>query len=258
MRLPTEPTPRVLDPYAQSVLLYGAPGVGKSTFCANLKDAVFLDTEQGLKHLHTYQVPVTSWPELDEAIRALLSGDHTFRVVIIDTLDEIVSLAIRHVCAKLNIEDMTDRGGGIRAWGLVNRRLNDALKLLAAGPFGVVWLSHEKTVSVATDGHIIRADERYKGPVVQRVMPSVSGKAGQIVTSLCDVVMRATIQGERRVVETQPSESRIAKDRTGILPAVFELNPEVYLEFFRAEYKRRQSKPGAEKSAAPQLVGGAA
>jgi hypothetical protein len=85
--LPTAKTPPKGDLADLSVLVYGRPKAGKSSFCAQADGALFLATEAGLNHLEAYQVPITCWEELLEACAEIAKGEHDFRTVILDTVD---------------------------------------------------------------------------------------------------------------------------------------------------------------------------
>ena len=86
--LPTTKTLKTYDYRKMSGLVYGRPKIGKSTFCAGLDSGkvLFLDTEDGTKHLDVYQVAIKSWDDIDKASRELLTTDHGFSLVVVDTV----------------------------------------------------------------------------------------------------------------------------------------------------------------------------
>lgn len=68
-------------------VIYGADGVGKSTFCAAAPGAVFIATEDGLDNIDARAVAAPeSWPSILEAVEAL-SSESSCQTIIIDSLD---------------------------------------------------------------------------------------------------------------------------------------------------------------------------
>ncbi len=68
-------------------LIYGADGVGKSTFCAGAPGAVFIATEDGLDNIDARAIDQPgTWPGLIEAVCALAADDRCGTIVI-DSLD---------------------------------------------------------------------------------------------------------------------------------------------------------------------------
>ena len=244
--LPTTKTTRELDPRKQAVFLYGAPKVGKSTFCAGLfgGNVLFLDTEQGTRNLDRYCVAVSSWWDFIAAVEALHREDHPYQCVAVDTVDALRDLCIRAVCEKMQIPDISHPkfSSHGRGWGQVNQRFSDGIKLLFSGAWGVVFVGHEKTEERTPDGRLITIDENYKGPRVLKAVPSLSNRQRLMISGLSDIILRAGIDGDRRVLTSAPSETVEAGDRSGILPPVFDMDPEVYTEFFRAAMRAESSK----------------
>lgn len=79
--------------------IYGADGVGKSTFCSGAPKSVFIATEDGLSNIDARQVtPPKSWPEIIEAVDSLASDDRCGTIVI-DSLDWAESMLWSHIVA---------------------------------------------------------------------------------------------------------------------------------------------------------------
>ena len=74
------------------ICIYGGHGIGKSTLAAQFPNPIFISTEDGIDSLD-----VTSFPraktvqEVVESIKTLLKEEHSFRTVVIDTVDWLVT-----------------------------------------------------------------------------------------------------------------------------------------------------------------------
>lgn len=90
----------------QRTLVYGEPGIGKSTFASNAPDVVFLCTEAGADNLSVAHAHFDGRdPRTYEEVLAVLEGlptDGTIKNVCIDTVDGLEGLIHAHIKAKTN------------------------------------------------------------------------------------------------------------------------------------------------------------
>jgi hypothetical protein len=235
--LPTHKTPARTDLADLTVLLYGAPKIGKSTFCSQSDRAVFLATEAGLNHLETYQVPVASWPELLDACAEIAAGEHTFRTVIIDTIDNALQMCEHYVCERQGIKHPSDLDFG-KGYSLVTNEFTRVLIKLSLLPYGLYLISHAEQIEVKT------RTEKYR-----KWVPSLSGKARKSIIALVDMILYADIEEERnadgqivehRVLRTKPSAAYEAGERTGRLPETLPLDYPAFLAAFTNDPFRDQ------------------
>jgi hypothetical protein len=89
--LPTTKTKPTTDLAKQSILLYGVPKLGKSSFASQFAEAMFFECEPGLNHLEVFKVPTYSWDAFLEACKLLAKGDHNFKTLVIDTVDILIT-----------------------------------------------------------------------------------------------------------------------------------------------------------------------
>jgi len=227
--LPTHKTPPRTDLADLTVLMYGAPKIGKSTFCSQADHAVFLATEAGLNHLDTYQVPITSWLELQDACAEIAAGQHDFRTIIIDTIDNALQMCEHHICEKHGIKHPSDLEYG-KGYALVTNEFTRVLTKLSLLPYGLYVISHAEQIEVKT------RTEKYK-----KWVPSLGGKARKTVLSLMDIILYAdiddTLDAEGhpiacRVVRTKPTTMYEAGDRTGRLPETLPLDYQAFVAAF--------------------------
>lgn len=221
MILPTDKTPPKPDLADHTVLIYGPSKIGKSTFCSQAEGAVFLATEPGLNALDVYQVEVDSWSKLLSAAAEIERGEHPFKVIVLDTVDNAYRLCSDYCCQKSGIDHESDLGYG-KGYALVNNEFLRVLTKLAFMPFGLTLVSH------STDKEI----QTRTGPIT-RTVPTLPEKARQIVLGLVDLVLFCDLEtyqdadgnlNHRRVIRTKPSPSFDAGDRTGRLPETIDLD----------------------------------
>lgn len=238
--LPTTKTPPRQDLADLTVLVYGKSKIGKSELCSNSDSALFLATEPGLNALDVFQVSIQTWEDLLNACGEIAQGDHSFKTIIIDTIDNAYKMCAEYICRKAKIEHESDLGYG-KGWALVNNEFQRVLNKLAFLPYGLFLVSHSQEKEIET-----------RTGKLTRIVPTLPDKARKIVLGMVDLILYCDIevtQGEdgkpayRRVMRTKPSPNYEAGDRTGRLPEVIDLDFRKFVEAFTA---------GDSKTAAPQ------
>jgi hypothetical protein len=113
------------------VVIYGPPGIGKTTFGAMAPNPVFILTEDGLGKQEVNHFPLAeTFEDVIAALTALWEYDHEFQTVVLDSLDWLETLIWNRVVkdhGKSNIEDIGYAKGYIFAlsyWGEVLQYLN--------------------------------------------------------------------------------------------------------------------------------------
>lgn len=146
------------------VLVYGVEGVGKSTFGAHAPGSVFLCAEDGVSHLDVARFPQPKcWADVLEAVRVLTHEEHSFKTLVVDTLDWLEPLCWQHVChvtGKAQIEELPYGKGYVMAaefWRALCGRLD---MLVSARKMNVVFLAHSQIRKV--DDPQAGAFDRYR------------------------------------------------------------------------------------------------
>jgi energy-coupling factor transporter ATP-binding protein EcfA2 len=228
MKLPTAKSAPVRDLSKKSMLLYGPPGIGKSTFASQAEGAIFLECEPGLSELEVYKVPITNWKDMEEAVNLLATTKHDFRTIVVDTIDNAFKYCEDSICEKKRVEYVGDMDHG-KGWALVKNEWHRwCLKLCNLG-FGVIMISHSQTKEIDT-----RTGKR---TVAQ---PTIPDRARGVVDGIVDMILFAEVieiidankkKQEVRVIRTKPSLTYEAKDRSQFLPDTMYLD---YARFYNA------------------------
>lgn len=93
----------------QKVLIYGVPGLGKSTFGATFKNGIMLRTEDGAGALNIQTFPqmAEKFEDIEEAIKSLHGEKNTFNTLVIDSLDWLEPIIWKK---QLEFEPTTEKG----------------------------------------------------------------------------------------------------------------------------------------------------
>ena len=227
--LPTTKTPPKSELSDLTLLLYGKSKYGKTGWASEADNALFLATEPGLNHLEVFQVPISSWEDLLAACKEIAEGNHSFRTIVIDTIDNAFLMCTEYICRRHKVDHVSDLTYG-KGYALVSGEFQRVLNKLAMLPYGLFLISHSQEREVET-----------RTGKVTRIVPTLPDKARKIVLGLVDVILYGdteTTAGPdgkpvtRRVLRTKPSASYEAGDRTGRLPETIDFDYRVFANAF--------------------------
>ena len=210
------------DPRDYTMMIYGLPGVGKSTLCASIPDSYFMAFEAGHKSLSVYKSPVDkpafeTWDEFRDVALAFMNNKHSFRTIIFDTITSAYEMAAQWICTKNKVDSLADLGYG-KGWKMARDALNKPLIALQKAGYGLVFICHEEIKSTFITGDertIFQPDwggnqcKRIIYPMVDMIGYMYVAK-GQVGTEMKDV----------HYMTFTPEPHLVAKDRSGRLLGV--------------------------------------
>lgn len=183
------------------VMLYGVEGIGKTSFGAAAPSPIFLETEDGTGNLDVHRFPRPQhWAEVMGAIRELTLAEHSYKTLVIDTIDWLEPLCWDDVCRRAKKEHIEafDFGKGYTAaldsWRLFLAALE---QLRAKRGMHVILLGHTKSKPANDPEH-----ESY-----DRYTLKLNEKAGGLLKEWCDTVLFANW----RTFVRKSGDSRAAK-----------------------------------------------
>ena len=210
------------------VLVYGNAGVGKSTLASQAPAPVFLCAEEGVSHLDVQRFPAPErWQDVLDAIDQLTTEEHSFKTLVIDTLDWLEPLCWAHVCKLGGKPDIEAFGYGkgyvaaVDAWRVLLGRLER--------------LQSKRGMHVVLLGHAAARD--HKDPDLdswKRWAPKLHSAAADLVCEWVEAVLYAThlafakkdglktrgVSTGERVLYTEWTPGHVAKNRWGLPPQI--------------------------------------
>jgi len=204
-------------PSPPKMIVYGQPGVGKTTFAASA-DAILLDCENGAGAVAglTRTPYLQSWPQMRKwLVELATSPGKSTSAVAIDTIDWMVQRIAEHVVMDLDVKAPneitntlgTAHGGYFKAreivQNIVYRDLLPMLNAVADHGVAIILLAHAaNTKMTSPEGY----DLRIAGPdLPQWIAPPFIEWA--------DAVLYASRDGEERTLRTEATNVILAKNR---------------------------------------------
>lgn len=210
------------------VLLYGPAGIGKTTFGASAPRPIFLPIEDGLGKIGVDAFPQPkNYLEARAALDALISEDHEYKTLCVDSLDWLEPMIWQHTCEQNKWASIETPGYG--------RGYVEALKYWREFLDRVNFLRDQKKMATVLICH--STVKRFEAPDVDafdRYVIKLQAKASDLVSEHSDAIFfatqvmstlktedrgrirtRGTGQGDR-IMYTEERPAWVAKNRYGL------------------------------------------
>ena len=230
------------------IVVYGIEGVGKTTFAAFAPAPVFLCSEKGTAHLNVARFPVPSdWNAAFSAINELITREHNFQTLVLDSADwfeRLASVAVAKEGGKQSIEGF----GYGKGYAMVAERFQQLLAWLDAlseqRGMNIVIIAHAKIE--AFDDPTSDTYSRYTLATGKQITPILKEWPDAVLFATYDKSITTSGEGFRerklaksygeRILFTEHRASHDAKNRWG-LPERMPLNWQHFAACLDAYYQ---------------------
>ncbi|QKC99212.1 ATP-binding protein [Mesorhizobium sp. NZP2298] len=222
--------------------VYGTGGIGKTTLAAEFPSPLYLFTEgeepptdielPTLTGEDGEPKPITSYTEMLDVFEQLLTEEHDFKTVIIDSLDSFERFVWAHTCQTKGFDtiDSNDKGSPTafgKGYLAADEYWNDymaAAKALARSGLHVVQILHNKTKQF--NDPLVDAYDRYRPKLQDRATDIIMEKSEALLfmtkrTSVKQVdkgfgkkeAKAEGMSGAERIIYTDERAGFLAKNR---------------------------------------------
>ncbi|HVX00712.1 MAG TPA: ATP-binding protein [Candidatus Babeliaceae bacterium] len=173
------------------LLIYGDNGVGKSTFASEAESCVFMDIEGNIDHLNAVpKQSLDTWEECLEFMRSLIGQQHSFKTLIIDSLEALEQKIWKHICIIHKAKGIDDPqvfkfGKGyalaLDIWRSFLENLNH--------------IRRRRGMSIIFIGHAgIRKHENLEGTTFDRYELRINAKAAGLISDWVNCILFANTE----------------------------------------------------------------
>ena len=157
--------------------IYGTPNIGKTTFANQFPDALMINTDGNYKYIDSPVISLLDstkdpWEVFIDVIDTILKGDHTYKTIVIDLLEDVYQYARNFYCKKLKIDHESELGYA-KGYDIIRNNFLIALRKLVNAPYNIIFISHEETEIVKD--RIGRETTVYKTALPDKVAKKISG-----------------------------------------------------------------------------------
>jgi len=149
LTLPTQKTEIKTDLSELIVFIYGPKKFGKTTWCAQAEDALFLCTEPGTSAVSVYQTEIYYWEDFYQICNLLSTDNHKFKTVVIDTIDNAYKLCEDYICKINGVQTIQDVPWG-KGPKYAMEEFRKIISLFGYLPTGLYLTSHTTTERIET------------------------------------------------------------------------------------------------------------
>lgn len=217
------------------VLVYGEPGIGKTTLAAEFRDPVFLQIEDGTPgDLEIFSFgKIETYAEFMERLSQLYTEPHDFRTVVVDSVTELQRLVWNETCArgddkgnaKKQIEDFGYGKGYVYSLRVWQEALDGLNALRRDRGMTVILIAHAKVDRF--DDPETQSYSRYEIDLHDKAVGMIERDMDAILFLKTPVSVkvedqgfnkeRAIAQGSRQVmIHTAGRPAYVAKNRYGM------------------------------------------
>jgi len=210
------------------VLLYGQPGIRKTSWSLTCNNPLLFDFDQGVHRVRPEDrrdyISMTSWEEAEQALSEDLSGYNT---IIIDTAGKALDLLMISI---VNENPKNASGGQLsqRGWGVLRDRFTMWRRRVEALGKNLVFIAHDKEERGSEDGEKI-------------VRPDISGGTLKLLIRDMDLMGYMESRSNIPVVNFSASDKSWGKN-TANLPSfinVGEITLEQVFDIYRTQQLRQ-------------------
>lgn len=202
---PNKPKETVDTP--RNFFIWGPTMNGKSYLASEFPNAIILNTDGNAAQIETPSIDLKNErgpdgmikksvvEQIIEIIKELEKGKHSFETVVIDVIDDLITLIDQVICEEHGVDYIGDVPYG-KGWGLQKTFITSIVVRLKALPMNVIYISRYTTKLEGT---------------VEVPMPSLGDKHLNVINGNCDLNILCQKIGKtylRRVVDRRKEYER--------------------------------------------------
>lgn len=180
-------------------LIYGQPGIGKSTLALSAPNPVVIDADNGMNrvepHLRVPSLQVSSYAQILELLES--NELDIFDTIIFDTIGAVLEVMEPYLI-KMNPKNAKNNGTlSLQGYGERKRTFNALVRIANEKGKNILFVAHEKEEKDG-ENKIIR--------------PDIPGSSGADIIKILDFVGYMEAKGAKRTISFYPTERYYAKN----------------------------------------------
>lgn len=163
------------------IMLYGLPGVGKTSLAAQFEKVLIAGFEMGTNALNNvYVAPIKTWDDWKKMVKDLCRKDELkdkFHAIAVDTVDEAWNLCTKYVCGQAGVDSLSDVSFG-KLYAEASKEFAQPFRDLAYNGYGLIFTSHSAEKEFKNE----------KGEKYTQIVPALQNRAFDIINKMVDII----------------------------------------------------------------------
>lgn len=163
------------------IVVYGKPGIGKTTFAAQSNKPIILDLEGSADYIDVPKATPKDYDQFMQLIDALLMENHEYKTVVIDSADWLEGFIHDDICKKSGATSISDKHkdatsygkGHILAQNMMIEIRNKLDRMRAEKGMAVIITAHsvikhrDDPLDGDYDEHVLKLHEKFAAALVE-------------------------------------------------------------------------------------------
>ena len=224
-------------------MIYGQPGIGKTTLACSAPSPVLLDYDGGVSRINgAHQVDtvqISSWEDTEKALTEIKEAG-CYKTIIIDTVGKMLSYMDEFIMRNNPRMKKSDGALSLQGYGMRKAMFKRLINEVSIIGMNIIFVAHDK-------------EDKHGEDVVVR--PEVSGSAYQDLMKELDLVGYMMAYGKDRTITFDPDERFYTKNSCNLhgvirIPVVVDENGEPtnennFMGYVVGDYINRQMSNNA-------------
>lgn len=232
---------------APVIWLYGVPFSGKTTFANQAPDVLHLNTDGNVKYVDGARLiirdeiklngrikdTVLAWQMFKDAVETLCIGQHEFKTIVIDLVEDLLEHCRIYMYDKLGITHEADAGYG-KGYDMVRTEFLPQIRRLTNAGYGVILISHEVVSEIV----------KRNGEKITTIKPNLQDKYANKIAGMVDIVGRVIVEEDNsRWIKFKTDNVQFGGGRLNLGTDRAELNYHKFMELYRTAKPETGTRP---------------
>jgi len=227
--------------------LYGVPFSGKTTFSNQAPDVLHLNTDGNVKYVDGARIIIRdeiklngrikettfAWQMFKDAVETLCIGQHDFKTIVIDLVEDLLEHCRVYMYDKLDITHEADAGYG-KGYDMVRTEFLPQIRRLTNAGYGIILISHEVTAEIT----------KRNGEKVTVIRPNLQERYANKIAGMVDIVGRVVIEeDDNRWIKFKTDPMQFGGGRLKFNSDKVELDYSKFMELYQTAKPEASVRP---------------
>lgn len=213
--------------------LYGDSYSGKTVFMDSFDDVLMINTDGNIDHISSPVIRIKddvtvegrltkrkfAWEVFLDVVAELEKKENTFKIIVIDLVEDMFEHCRLYMYNKLNIEHEQDAGYG-KGWDMVRTEFLSTMKRLKNCGYQLVYISKVQVSEIT----------KRNGEKITTIKPNINDKVANVLAGTVDLTARVVADGDNRYLNFKTSPYIFGGSRYNFGVDQIELNKDVFIK----------------------------